>query len=292
MNPECVNYQKEINTPAKIRDQILFLRPNIAFFSSINQEITHGFAWGKNTPNYSYAKEPGFPNQEAIDNVKNRVSIFLDNLNLALNDKTIIIQSPITDQTIFEINQHNLKKLNKTDHGLLAQAGAIITTQKDITLTVPPGDCRWGIISSKTFEDKPMLSLIHHSREHLDSHFITKFINYLKLNYGCNPNDIKVALTPGLSQKYHKLSFNGLKNSADWGSFVKLENDGFYYVDTLNYAIDQYHQNNIHQIETYSDLFCTYDSALKNDFIASHRFCMDIGKPEIEGRILIAAKLN
>jgi copper oxidase (laccase) domain-containing protein len=276
----------------KLLSEATYLKPNIAYFPSLQNHLIHGFSWGKGIPNYSYAKEPGFPSSESIDTVKARVSNFLTDLNLNKDENIFVLQAPITEENILDLKISDIKNFQHTDHGIFIKAGAVITTSKDCVLTVPPGDCRFGLIHAKTSDRQDLFAAIHHSREQLDSHFLTRVVNHLKNNYGCDPKEMKVGITPGISQKYHRLKFNGLKNPEDWKSHLSYEEDGYLHADILGYALAQYQSLGITQIEAYSNDVCTYKSALDGDFNASHRFSLDNLCSQKEGRILIAAKLK
>lgn len=92
-------------------------------------------------------------------------------------------------------------------------ADALITTELGVGLFLPVADCVGAVIYD---ESRQVLALAHLGRHSLEQYGGTAIINYLRDHYGCEPENLRVWLTPAASKNAYqlwKLDHKGLKEA-------------------------------------------------------------------------------
>lgn len=101
-------------------------------------------------------------------------------------------------------------------------ADALITTTRNLALFLPVADCIGAVIYD---EVKRVLALAHLGRHSLEQQGGEKIIAHLQETYGCEPQNLRIWLTPAAGKDVYKiwaLEDKGMKEAA----FEQLQNAG------------------------------------------------------------------
>ncbi len=177
-----------------IYDELNFLAPGVVVFPGLQNTLIHGFAWGDGIPNYSYIKEPGYPDESSIDAVKIRIQEFLEKMGSEYK-RRVIFQSLVHEEEILDIDLEYLSTRPADTRGTYTEGGAFFTKEAGIPFTSTAGDCRYAIIHADS-PGGPLTGIVHGSRNQLDRRLPQRAINHLIYNYGISPESIRAGITP------------------------------------------------------------------------------------------------
>lgn len=285
----------------RILEEILYQQENIARFPLLEDlPVKCGFSWGKESGNMQELIEPANPL-----NARGRTYAFLHRMDMSLPPRAICFSPVIKDAPeILEItpdvvSDYESSVRSDPDEPLQEmQIGAnlMYTRLNDVTLMVKPGDCAVAVLYAST-QSSPILGVAHWGRDQLDKGLAEDAIGHLK-EQGCDPKEIKIAISPGLSPEYHYIQEADLRkhirNLWKWTGnfrFEEFEGERRYHLDLLGYLLDQLRDSGVSgsNIEAYG--VDTYKAAERGESF-SYRYSVATGQPHRNGRIIIAAQLK
>ena len=256
-------------------DQVI-TRNGYGYFPNLDKipNLLHGFKWG-NPENIFYTREPGYPDNQAIIKVKERVVIFLSELKMSNPPQTVIFAALPELDNICYLDQDSISKQQTLqDRGFYLESGAVFTTIKGLSIYAGLGDCSFTMFYSEG--TTPLIGLIHAGRAELTKQSPKKTILEVINKYNLNLKEIKLGILPYLGQEHHTVTserFNQLPTGRDWEQFSKRNNEVIH-LDMGAYLLDQYDQVGIpkQNIEIYN--VDTYTSAAQG-LCFSHRYDMN-----------------
>jgi len=113
-------------------------------------------------------------------------------------DKTARVLTTYVDRKsfteYFEINDETLSEhaIEKSESDLLCADG-LVTRAKDYALLLPLADCLGVVVYDAKQE---ILGLLHSGRQNLEEDGAFKFVEFLKENYDCRPENLRVYFSP------------------------------------------------------------------------------------------------
>lgn len=127
---------------------------------------------------------------------------FLKKLGITMNDTTRLKVDFNTDNFCRYIELSEQDKGKGMRDNELAEADAIITTKSGHALMLPVADCVGTVLYDETHH---VLMVSHLGRHSLEQNGGKKSVEYLKKNYGSEPNAIKVWLTPAAGKDVYPI---------------------------------------------------------------------------------------
>ena len=259
---------------------IKYKEHNIGYFPEFENLLKHGFSWGKNIGNMSFA----FGNK---NEVKKNVQNFLHILNVGNINESFVI-SPEHSDNIVEID----KVHDSSELGIEISCDVLITQMKNTTLTLKPGDCTSVILYAIDSSNKPIVALIHLGRRGVELLLPIKVINHLKNRYGVKVKDIKIGIVPHLFKENRKFENIDKLDKSVWGNFIE-EKNGFFFPMETEFAINQYKSAEVLDKNIFLYEVDTYEATKKGDSF-SYKYSLEMRKKGVEtqeGRFIIAVSL-
>lgn len=157
---------------------------------------------------------------------------------------TVLMSTPIKSST--DVGIVSADTLPKTDEdGRLLQNGeALITTERNLALSLLTGDC----MSITIFDpNKGVLALAHGGRKSVGAGLITAVIEKMRDDFDAVPESIIVHIAPFIHKESYVFPINAQdiggqleteSQSTEWQPFL-LEKDGFVQVDIRGLAVSQ-----------------------------------------------------
>lgn len=254
--------------PTPVLKEIVTMQGTIGTFEIFRGlPILHGFSW-ENPQNLSYSREPGYPEEKALQAVRGRIVEFLNSMKI--DGSSAVLAQAIPGQTgIVDITDTSILE----DHGIQGrftpEGNASFTTIPGLPLYTTMGDCTQTIFYCERKGLPPVVGLIHAGRTEVDKQFPMAAIRHAIERYGLDPEEIKLGIAPSLEPSHHEIQANDyskiITNSEAWQPYIlHPTQDGPYYVDVRSNLADQYMTMGVlpENIELY--LTGTYDSAGKN----------------------------
>jgi hypothetical protein len=108
----------------------------------------------------------------------------------------------------FEINDKSLSEhtIEKSESDLLCADG-LVATSSDCALLLPLADCLGVVVYDV---EQNILGLLHSGRQNLEEDGAFKFVEFLKENYGCRPENLRVYFSPH-AQNFEIFALNNAK---------------------------------------------------------------------------------
>lgn len=272
---------------------------NVAILPTLKKlGIIHGMSIGKDSKNMSESLE-----KENLEGVRARNEAFLQTIgSLSLANGFLLRKgdrgkSPILSVTKKTRERVLQRKLNGTHIETNMNAEALITLEP-FPLMARVADCFVVIIYAKTKKGRPLLSLLHLSRNQVDNLLIEKVISRLKGRlFRCKTKDMHAGVFMGMGKKYHTIRISDKEKliiEKNWKGFMEISDDEQHiHLDSLGNILFQLQKEGIKpsRIEAYgySDNADTFGLA-KKGLAFSHRFAVT-NNPKKNGRNLVVAQL-
>lgn len=185
------------------------------------------------------------------------------------------------------------KSLIPTKYGKIVKEDCILTEDKNITLSIKPGDCTTVIVYAE--QDKRKLTgIIHTGRAGVSLELPKKAIKYLTETLSYPVENIKIAFVPHLNKKYRIFeTLTDIKDEGVWTGFIKKVSGG-YEIDEEGNALHQYKQAGILEENIFWYEVDTFE-ANKNGESFSHKYAFEMekaGSPVEEGRFLVVTRVK
>lgn len=263
----------------------IYLKDSIAHFPELAPVLIHGFSYGKNSKNMDLKLGQSLA-------VKKNIKTFLGQLGADFIYNSFNLAAEHLDNIVF------LDETTRADYpprstGRPVKVDAVFTNQKDLTLTVKPGDCTTAIVYAESSKYGKITGLVHSGRRGITLSLPTKAIKYLVDELSCDLDTLRLAIVPHIFQMSRTHSNESEFPTAIWEKHM-LVKDGYFYPDEAGCAIQQYKdagvldQNiSIYEIDTYQ--------AAKDGESFSYRYHHDstlAGKDVRNGRFIVATKLR
>ncbi len=185
----------------------------------------HGFST-KNLGNMSFNWGDS---QEVLNNRKT----FLSKLGIDINS---CVSTKLEDSNNITVVSNEDKGKRMFDKELTIVGDGLITKENNLFLFVVVGDCLPCII----FDQKQkILALLHLSWKCTEAKLCAKTIQKFLSEYNSNPNDIFVAIGPGIHKESHIFKNPIQKSLPGWENFLQDLPDGNTSIDVVGYNICQ-----------------------------------------------------
>lgn len=263
--------------------EIKYIGEGIGYIPLLKGQVTHGFSWGKDMGNMSFAWE------DDSDLVAKRVIGFLERLAMDPIEGTVNMVAEHGTR-IIDVTEETFDAVTINQFGAQIPCDAFFTLMDDLPLVVKPADCTVSIVSAKTGGGGRVLGMIHAGRLGLDYQLPTLAIRHLLEKYEVDPTEVFVGTVPTItSRRYYLRDFGELLRPDGWEGFVD-KRDGFFYLDFTGYLIKQLIQSGIPRTNIQAYDVDTYEAATNGESF-SHRYWREKDQKIPNGRMIVAAKI-
>lgn len=271
----------------------------IAMIPLLKGRVLHGISLGPASKNMAEMFEP---NQKVIDH---RIETFLERLGMApLDYAFLMVPSPIGQRRIVDIDSRLVHKalkrpFFKEDRESVLQADSLVTDIKGTPLMVKTADCPAIIIYGQKDDGLPLAALVHTGWRETNAEIPFKTIMHCMEAYGCDPADMLVGITPGISPEHYSISYkdreffdrsiwegHSWERASSTEARIHLDIRGAVIRQLLAAGVERQH------LQAYGPAVDTYALAAQNPRLSfSHRFAQESNQPKRNGRMLIAVSL-
>ena len=159
-----------------------------------------------------------------------------------------------------QIHSDNIQIANEP--GFYRDTDALITSQKNLFLSVSTADCFPVIIYDKVNESA---ANIHSGWRGTQKAIVKKTIQKMSKKFKSNPADLLVWIGPGISKEHFEV---GKEVAEMFNEKYIIEKEGKYYIDLLSVILNQLYESGVksNQIETSG--YCTYS---ESEYLHSYR---------------------
>lgn len=165
------------------------------------------------------------------------------------------------------------------------KADAIFTTMPDKTIFLPVADCVATVVYDPIVR---MIGVLHLGRHSSVAGLIETFAQHTRQELGSDPRHWHVWMSPSLQQASNRLQYFHPPNPDQWHAYVRRVADDELYLDIPAHNYDHFRQLGVDpgrivvsEIDTYTDTR-----------YFSHRAAIELGQPERQGRMIVAAKMT
>jgi len=274
----------------------------ITFLPSMQKlGIINGMSVGPESRNMAKRFEPNKAHEVLLRNkgfLKSIGASYLQDSFLMLKAKRK--ESPILDITADLIIKASVSRNERKDAIVNTEVEAMITTES-VALIAKLADCYPMVIYGKTSSGKPILALLHLSRDQIDNLLIEKVVRHLSDPdiYGCRPEKMNVGIFPGMGYPYSTITAGDedkYLTPGVWDGFMEPHDSGIVKLNPLGNIFFQLKKMGIRDnlVEAYgdSDEVDTFAMAGTNPPQAfSHRYSTHTSQPERDGRNLVVVQL-
>lgn len=263
--------------------EIIYKSKGVGCVPLLNHVVTHGFSWGVESGNMSFAWEN---DKEAVTN---RVTAFLTKLEMEPIEGTVNM-SPEHGVNIIDITDETFIGIGNNKIGASLKCDAFFTTMVDLPLVVKPADCTVSIIYAESEKGEKILGMVHAGRLGLDLQFPIKAMDHLLKYYKVIFSTVIIGIIPTITKKrYYIRQLKELLKPEGWAGYVE-EREGVFYLDFVGYLLNQYMSIGIKssQIQAYD--VDTYEATLRGETF-SHRYWREMDQKIPNGRMIVSAKL-
>lgn len=254
--------------------EIFYDSNGLAIIPSLKEQVAHGFSWGSEFPNMSYRHGEKEEVQKAEDS-------FLRRLGLPKTG-TYVAMSPEHGVASVVVG----KNVNNTN----PECDVLMTNEKNVALAVKPADCLVAIFTTRKDNPNRCFAVVHAGRIGVGKNVVAVAVEALKKQYGVNPHDLLVGVTPGITIKNHAVKSRAdLVNPESWSNFSE-DRDGVVYVDMYGLFRKQCIDAGIFPEHIAQYEVDTFDAAVKGESF-SHRYAQ-INQNNKNGRFMVAAFLD
>ncbi len=212
------------------------------------------------------------------------------------NKKNVAKILNINGQKIFSLNQiHSSKvKIIKKDKNFLKEekADALVTNQRDIFLMIKTADCFPVLMFDPRQE---VMAAIHVGwRGAIEKIFLNVLLKMIT-NFNCRPQDILVAIGPGMGPCCFKHRHLIQEKLPDWQEFIKVDKNDWRTLNLRKFIEDKLieagiRKNNIETMDICNSCNATPNNKYSGQRFFSHLRSLNTGEPE--GRFATIIGLN
>lgn len=261
------------------------LQDKIGYFPELEEQLIHGFSWGKESQNMDYSKGE-------ISTVKQNIKLFFHDLNIGNLFDSFNLKVEHKDKIVFIDNRYKLN-FKPTPLGNSLECDCAFTNCQDVILTVKPADCTTAIIYAKSKNEGNITGLIHTGRRGVEAGLPKKSIGFLKNDLQIDFDTLKIAIVPHLFQIHRKFKNMIDLNMDLWKKYTIYKEENYFPGET-EFALDQYLQAGVPNKSLILYDVDTYESA-KNGATFSYKYhldCSEDGKVVRDGRFIVATRLR
>jgi hypothetical protein len=166
---------------------------------------------------------------EAHHNLKNRVR-WLKGEGIDYDTQVVRLLVTYDDKNSYR----DIERVTKENVGQSVRADVLVTDEPELALLVPIGDC----IGTEFYdEEKGVVALAHLGRHSTEVDAAEATIEYLKEEFGSDPSNIKVWMSPAISQEHHVMDkeyFPGA-DSPKWQDHIDYDEEDRVLVNIQSY---------------------------------------------------------
>lgn len=160
---------------------------------------------------------------------------------------------------------------------------ALYTTEPGRVITLPVADCVATVVYDPVAK---MIAVLHLGRHSSVAGLIEHFAVEVADNVGSDPRDWHVWMSPSLRQESDRMDYFAPADSDEWRKFVDRQDDGLY-IDIIGHNSERFERAGVKVDNISVSPVNTYDD--ENYF--SHRAANELGQPERQGRMMVAARM-
>lgn len=217
--------------------------PNLVHGFSFKEEGNMSFNWGEH--------------EEVLNNRKN----FLSKLGIDIN--SCVSTQLENNNNITIVDKKDLGK-RMFDKSTLISGDGLITKEKDMFLFIVIGDCLPCIIFDRKQE---IAGIFHLSWEATEAKICRKAIQIFLSEFKSSPDDIFVAIGPGIHKESHYFKDPIQKQLPGWENFLEDLPSGETSIDVISYNVSQIKSFGIPQ----DHIFISDIDTAQNIHFFSHR---------------------
>lgn len=213
---------------------------------------------------------------EPTDENKRNAKQFLDRYNFSLPSTKLFVTYG-SDRTYTDVF-----RVTKNDAGQLLAVDALYTTEKNLTITLPVGDCVATVVYDPTIQ---LVGVLHLGRHASVERLIEAFAYEVSSTTGSQPADWHVWMSPSLQVAENRLEYFYPPYDEEWDEFRSLDLDNMIHIDIPAHNRDRFIRLGVlperivvSSIDTYTD-----------ERYFSHRAAIELSDETRQGRMMVAA---
>lgn len=167
-----------------------------------------------------------FGSNETNEDIAKHQSNFLSQLGIAADQAVMVYVSYESDDfTRYSSVTEADKGRGLKVPGEMNPADALATNTSGVALFLPLADCVGAILYDPL---RHALMVSHLGRHSTIQDGARKSVEYLATQYGCEPNDLQIWLSPSVSQCSYKMDYFDYAQDENWRPFCQEADDGVY----------------------------------------------------------------
>lgn len=179
----------------------------------------------------------------------------------------------------------SIHRVTTEQAGKKVKADALYTTLVNQTITLTVADCVATVIYDP---EVPMLGVLHLGRHSSVAGLIEEFAIEVADTVGSDPRDWHVWMSPSLRPDNDMMDYFDPPRVEQWQGFMRLRDDGKIHIDIAGHNRDRFERLGVRQANIYVSPINTY----ADERYYSHRAATELGRPERQGRMMVAATLT